>query len=145
MRPQPRPSVHDGPYWRYAAAGELRLQRCAACGHVRYPPGPACPECLAAEHSWERLSGTGELLAWTVFHRPYFPDIPVPYVVLAVRTPEGPILIGNLAGAGRADGSVLRHGMAMRAVHEHVTGPDGGWQLCQWSPAESRPSTKECA
>lgn len=140
MRPQPQPSVHDGPYWRYAAVGELRLQRCTACGHVRYPPGPACPECLAAEHSWELLSGTGELLAWTVFHRAYFPDIPVPYAVLAVRTPEGPILIGNLLGADHIE---LRHGMALHAVHEQVTGPDGSWQLCQWSPTEL--STKEHA
>jgi len=140
MRPAPQPGLHDEPYWRYAAAGELRLQRCAGCGHVRYPPGPACPECLAAERSWERLSGTGELLAWTVFHRPYFPGIPVPYVVLAVRTPEGPILIGNLAGADRAQ---LRHGMALRAVYEQVTGPDRSWQLCQWSPTEQ--STEEHA
>lgn len=131
--PAPVIGLHDAPYWEHAAAGELRLQRCTACGHVRYPPGPVCPECLAPEHSWDLMSGTGTLLAWTVFHRPYFPGLPVPYVVLAVRTPEGPILVGNLAGAPR---TALVHDMPLRAVFEHVTGPDGSWHLCQWAPAE---------
>lgn len=132
-RPVPRQGIFDAPYWRYVAAGELRLQRCAACGQHRYPPGPACPECLAPEHTWEPLSGTASLLAWTVFHRQYFPEIPVPYVVVAVRTPEGPILIGNLVAATAAD---LAHGMPMRVVYEDVTSAKENWRLCQWTPYE---------
>lgn len=132
-RPAPRPGHYDEPYWRYAAAGELRLQRCAACGHMRYPPGPVCPECLAPEHTWDPLSGTGRLLAWTVFHRPYFPEIPVPYVVAAVRVPEGPVLLGNLLGT-----DVPVHDMPLRAVHEDATAADGTtFRLCQWIPDPS--------
>lgn len=135
-RPAPRRGLFDEPYWRYAAAGELRLQRCARCGHVRYPPGPACPECLAGEHDWARLSGQGTLLAWTVFHRRYFPEPPVPYVVGAVRTPEGPILIGNVIGVPAAG---LTHDMPLRAVFEDVVTPDGPFRLCQWTPCAESP------
>lgn len=136
-RPLPRKGVFDDPYWSYAAAGELRVQRCVACGHHRYPPGPVCPECLAPEHTWERLSGTGELLAWTVFHRQYFPELPVPYTVGAVRTPEGPVLIGGVTGSG------LHHGMPLAAIFEDVTGPDGDWRICQWVPAGTTPHDEE--
>jgi uncharacterized protein len=164
-RPAPGPGLHDTPYWRYAAAGELRLQRCEGCGHFRYPPGPVCPECLARESSWEQLSGTGTLLAWTVFHRQYFSWLPTPYLVGAVRTPEGPILIGNLVGT---DAARLTHDMPLRAVFEPFgTGtpgspdnpgatapgdteditdpPGGGWRLCQWTPSEIRPHHEERA
>ncbi|MEV7007331.1 OB-fold domain-containing protein [Streptosporangium sp. NPDC051022] len=129
-RPAPQRGVFDEPYWHHVAAGELRLQRCSGCGAFRYPPGPVCPECLAEEHDWAALSGTGSLLAWTVFHRRYFPEIPVPYVVAAIRTPEGPILIGNVVGTRD---SRLSHGMPMRAVYEDVDTTDGPLRICQWT------------
>lgn len=141
-RPTPRRGVFDAPYWEHVAAGELRLQRCASCGHYRYPPGPVCPECLTPECTWEPLSGQGSLLAWTVFHRQYFPEIEVPYVVVAVRAQEGPILIGNLAGASVGE---LTHNMPMRAVFEEVTGADGPWRICQWTPAPNRSHNEERA
>lgn len=34
----------DGaPFWGYAAQGELRIQACADCGELRFPPRPAVP------------------------------------------------------------------------------------------------------
>ncbi|MES9541471.1 OB-fold domain-containing protein [Actinomadura sp. NPDC000600] len=138
-RPAPQQSLYDKPYWHYAAEGELRLQRCAGCGEFRYPPAPVCPECLDSEHAWEPLSGRGSLLSWTVFHRQYFPEIPVPYVVVVVRTSEGPLLVGNLVGASVRD---LRHDMPLRAVHEDVSTPAGPRRLCQWTP-EPHPSHDE--
>ncbi|WP_241267387.1 zinc ribbon domain-containing protein, partial [Streptomyces scabichelini] len=34
----------DGaPFWEYAARGELRIQACADCGELRFPPRPCCP------------------------------------------------------------------------------------------------------
>lgn len=126
-RPAPMTGVHDGPYWLYAKDGELRLQRCENCGAYRYPPGPVCPECLAPEHVWARLSGKGRLVAWTVFHRQYFPELPAPYVVVVVRSAEGPFLIGNLV---RADPGELRHDQPLRAVFEDTT---AHWRICQWT------------
>ncbi len=30
-------------FWEGTAAGELRIQKCNACGELRHPPGPVCP------------------------------------------------------------------------------------------------------
>jgi uncharacterized OB-fold protein len=123
--------IHDEPYWRYAAVGELRLQRCTGCDEFRYPPGPVCPDCLEPEHEWVALSGHGELVAWTVFHRKYFPELPVPYTVAVVRSAEGPFLVGNLVGAQPRE---LRHDQPLRAVFEDVLEPERSWRICQWTP-----------
>ena len=94
--PEPLRSAVDDEFWRYLEQGEVRVQRCGACDTVRYPPEPVCPACLAEDATWRLLTGTGSLLAWTTFHRQYFPTLPVPYTVGAVATPEGVIVCGRL-------------------------------------------------
>jgi uncharacterized OB-fold protein len=153
-RPGPMLGLFDQPYWRYAAHGELRLPRCVACGAFRYPPGPSCPDCLTTEHTWELLSGNGTLLAWTIFRRQYFPQFPVPHLVAAIRTDDGPILIGNLVGVAESE---LRHDMPLHAVFEDTTFdhpdlavadtaiPAGGWRICQWAPVGHPAHLKERA
>ena len=34
-------------FWDGTRPGELRIQKCNACGALRHPPGPACPSCHA--------------------------------------------------------------------------------------------------
>jgi uncharacterized OB-fold protein len=91
-------ALYDQPMWDRIAARDMALQRCRACGTFRYPPGPSCPACLAAEHDWTSLSGKGEIVSWAVFHRKYLADYPPPYNVIAVRLAEGPMMISNLEG-----------------------------------------------
>jgi hypothetical protein len=69
--PEPLRSAVDDEFWRYLEQGEVRVQRCGACDTVRYPPEPVCPACLAEDATWQLLTGTGSLLAWTTFHRQY--------------------------------------------------------------------------
>jgi len=45
-----------------ARAGELRLQRCGACGAWQYPPRELCRVCLAADLAWEPAAGRGRLV-----------------------------------------------------------------------------------
>jgi uncharacterized OB-fold protein len=96
------PAITDlnRPFWEGAAAGVLRLQRCAGCGHVRYPISAHCPVCLASEATWEPMSGRGTALSYTRFHRAYHPawEERVPYVVVLVQLDEGPRLFSTLAG-----------------------------------------------
>lgn len=134
-RPQPRIGVYDQPYWDYALKGELRVQACKHCGHLRYPPGPSCPKCLSEETEWQELSGRGTIVAWTVFQRSYFPDIPLPYTVVSVETEEGPLLIGNLVDAGGVKPSV---GVPVTVVFEDVMFGSEPGRLCQWTPANKR-------
>ena len=89
--------LYDAPFWRFLATeGRMRLQRCNDCGTWRYPPGPACPECLSPHADWAPVSGGGELLSWVTFHKQYLAEYSAPYNVIAVRLDEGPTLISNL-------------------------------------------------
>ena len=90
--------LYDLPMWASIDREQLELQACAACGRFRYPPSPACPDCLSMAFDWKPVSGKGTILSWVVFHRKYFDDHPPPYNAVAVRLDEGPIVISNLVG-----------------------------------------------
>ena len=133
VRPEPRKNVYEAPFWEHVQRHDLRLQRCAECGAFRYPPGPACPSCLSQEAEWAPLSGRGRLLSWVVFHRQYFPELPVPYLVAAVETAEGPILIANLINLGQQR---PRLDLPVRITYETArTAAGERWEIYQWEPA----------
>ena len=104
------PTVTDGnrPFWEAGLAGELRFQRCAACGHLRYPISTTCPKCLSRDASWVPVSGRGRVLTYAVFDRAYHPSREgrIPYVVALVQLEEGPRMFGDLVDAAPADVAV---------------------------------------
>ena len=90
-RPQPKLEGLAGEYYGWLARGELRFQRCGACGTWRHLPRPICPACHSSEWSWERSAGRGRVFTWTVTHRalhPHFSE--VPYAQVLVEMDEGP-------------------------------------------------------
>jgi uncharacterized OB-fold protein len=91
-------SIYDQPMWESIRARRWALQCCDGCGRFRYPPAPACPECLSMDYRWQPLVGTGTILSWVVFHRQYLAEYPPPYNVVAVQLTEGPIVVSNLVG-----------------------------------------------
>ena len=46
--PLPTPQINDEnrAFWTGGADGELRFERCQACGYYLHPPSPRCPEVL---------------------------------------------------------------------------------------------------
>ena len=99
-KPLPELSEENRPFWDGCRAGELRMQRCSACGHLRYPIAPLCPACLDEAHEWEALSGRGEVYSYVVFHQVYnqaFAD-DVPYNVALIQLDEGPRMFSNVVG-----------------------------------------------
>jgi uncharacterized protein len=130
-RPRPVMSPDDEWFWAHANRHELRLQRCVSCGRYRYPPAPCCPECLGDRAEWTAVSGHGQLLTWTRFHRTYFLGLPAPYVVVVVELDEGPLMVGN------THDELLdpRSGTRMRVVfEEHEVEGGGSVSLPQWEP-----------
>lgn len=104
---EPEPTVTEltRPFWAGGLAGELRLQRCAPCGHLRYPISAICPRCLSGEAAWEAVSGLGTVLSYTIFERAYqegWKDR-VPYVVALVELDEGPVFLTNVVGIPPAE------------------------------------------
>jgi uncharacterized OB-fold protein len=88
------------PFWEAARQHELRIQRCPDCGYYRYPPAPRCPECLAVNDDWVRVSGRGKIWSFNVYHHLFaksFAD-DLPYNTALVELDEGPRLITNIVG-----------------------------------------------
>jgi uncharacterized OB-fold protein len=134
QRPEPRKNVYEAPFWDFVQRHDLRLQRCSACGSFWYPPGPMCSRCLSNAWEWVALRGEGRLVSWVVFHRQYFPELPVPYHVAAVETAEGPLLIANLINL--RDTQLLRVDLPVRLVYETaITAAGEAWEIYQWAPA----------
>jgi len=117
----PTLSELNRPFWDGCAQGELRLQQCDRCRHVRYPISDICPRCLSPEHQWQKLSGRGAILSWIVFQRPYNEawEQHVPYNVVLVELEEGPRLFSNVVPLDRTD---LRVGMPVRVIFEQLDG-----------------------
>jgi uncharacterized OB-fold protein len=129
-RPGRRHGLHEDQLWAFVDRNELRLQR-DHTGRFRYPPGPVSPGTLDPDCTWERLSGPARLVAWTVFRRPYFPEIAVPYTVVVVQTVEGPLLVGHLPGDQSPS---LTHGMPMRLQFEDVVQDGTPTRIFTWVP-----------
>jgi uncharacterized OB-fold protein len=119
-KPLPTVDTLNRPFWDLARQGKLSVQRCAACGHRHFPPGPVCPACLGDKQEWEVVSGKGTLLSWVTFHRAYWNGFAgdLPYDVCLVQLDEGPLLVSNLVGASADDVAV---GDRLEVVFERAT------------------------
>jgi uncharacterized OB-fold protein len=120
-RPLPRPDDASQQYWQGCRDGELRMQRCTPCGHLRFPPRPMCPRCQSFECGWVPVSGRGTVYSWVVAHPPLLPafvDL-APLVVLLVELEEGDDLriVGNLLGEGPEEIAI---GMPVEVAFEQV-------------------------
>lgn len=86
-------------FWVGTARGELRIQRCNACGALRHPPGPSCPECHAFDRGHVVAAGTGTVFSHVTHHHPKIPGHALPLQVALVDLDEG---VRMVAGAAEA-------------------------------------------
>lgn len=119
-------------FWEGTAQGELRIQQCAACGALRHPPGPMCPECHAADRTYVVASGLGTVYSFVVHHAPQVPGKKLPLHLAVVDLDEGVRMIGEITGA---DPSALAIGDRVRAVFTRI---DDELTLVGWQPEEDR-------
>jgi len=92
-----------------SSAAVLELYRCDACGALHSYPRAACPHC-GGETRRVPVSGRGTVYSYTVVHRAPTPALrsETPYVIVIVRTAEGPHVMGRLEGT---DIDAVRIGM----------------------------------
>ncbi|MFM8238320.1 MAG: Zn-ribbon domain-containing OB-fold protein [Actinomycetota bacterium] len=95
----PSPVGLNAEFYEWLGRGELRLQRCTACGEWRHPPRHRCAACGSIASTWAPASGRGRVFSWTVTHRPVDPAFTPPYAIVVAELDEGPRLVGNLRGA----------------------------------------------
>jgi uncharacterized OB-fold protein len=119
-KPLPEISEENGPFWEGARNERLLLQRCARCGHLRYPISRYCPECLEEGHEWVPVSGRGEVYSSVVFHQVYNQAFAgdVPYNVSLIQLDEGPRMFSNVVGVPPNE---VRVGDRVQVVFDRVT------------------------
>ena len=101
LEPLPVPNADTSAFWEGCARGELRLQRCTACGAAQFPPRIVCAACHAEAPALEVASGRGRIASYTRVHRPPSSAFKakLPYVVALVTLEEGPRIMLGLRGA----------------------------------------------
>ena len=94
-RAKPKPTPETQHFWDGTQAGELRLQRCDACGNVYFPPRPFCASCASRKVSVFKASGKAILWSYVIHHRPV-PGFTPPYAIAVVQLAEGPRMMTNI-------------------------------------------------
>jgi len=130
----PTPDDESEGFWNGTAAGELRMQVCAACGRLRFPPRVMCPTCRSTQRRWQPVSGKGTIWSFVVPHPPLLPAYAAvaPYNVIVVTLAEDPALrlVGNLVtgpggSIGEIDPSTIEIGEPVHVVFSERAAPDG--------------------
>jgi uncharacterized protein len=119
-KPLPQPTPVSKPFWDAAKRHELHIQHCNKCGvHVFYPR-EMCPECLAPDMAWVKVSGKGTLYSYTIAQAPTHHSFSedVPYVIAIVELAEGPHLTTNITGCTP---DTLKVGMPVVVAFDDVT------------------------
>jgi uncharacterized protein len=94
-RALPEPTPETQHFWDGTKAGELRLQRCDACGKVYFPPRPFCPSCASRVVSVFKAVGKATLWSYVIHHRKV-PGFEPPYAIAVVQLVEGPRMMTNI-------------------------------------------------
>ena len=96
QRPRPALNGDNAFFFEALADGRLVAQQCSDCAQFRHPPVPCCPRCQS--FAWEAadLTGTGELITFTVLHHPVMPPFAAGYIVGLVEFVEGVRIVMNL-------------------------------------------------
>jgi uncharacterized OB-fold protein len=126
----PEPTPETRPFWEGCQAGELRVQRCAACSHTYFPPRPFCPKCANREVAWVKASGKGKLYSYVIHHRP-MPGFTPPYSIAVVELDEGPRMMTNIVDCPQTP-EALQLDMRLEVTFVPISDTIS---LPQWRPA----------
>lgn len=119
----------DQPFWDGLAAGELRVQRCAACDRWTWPPQWRCGRCGSWHMSWQAVPMEGVVHSRAWVRHPFTPEMAgrTPFANLLVELPEagGARLLGVLTGP--SDGLAIG-----TAVAGEIAQDDDGQPVLRW-------------
>ncbi len=125
---KPLPSLEGttGEFYEFCKNGELRFQRCTACGKWRHVPREMCAACHSMEWEWALSSGRGSVFSWTVVAVPLHPCFKgsTPYAPVVVQMEEGVRLLTELTDVAPDELAVdMPVEVAFEAVTDEVTLP----------------------
>lgn len=101
LKPQPRITPHNQPFWSGCNENRLMIQHCGACGRHVFYPRVCCPFCHEDRLSWVQASGRGKVISHTTIRRTHHDgfNADAPYVFAAVALEEGPCMYAQMPGA----------------------------------------------
>lgn len=117
LRPRPGISRDTEFFWDGLKAGELRIQRCAACAALHHPPKVRCPGCGGYDFGYTVSSGRATLYSFVEPCYPVVPAFDYPYVVGLVELEEGTRLLTNIVDV---DPDKVAVGMPLEVVFRAV-------------------------
>jgi len=123
LKPQPRITELNRPFWNGCNEGRLMIQRCAACRRAVFYPRVCCPFCKHGELEWIEATGRGKVISHTTIHRTHHDgfNAEAPYVSAAIALDEGPCIFAQLNGAPIDGASLIERPVAVEFVPH---GPD---------------------
>ncbi|MFI6860204.1 bifunctional MaoC family dehydratase N-terminal/OB-fold nucleic acid binding domain-containing protein [Streptomyces sp. NPDC050421] len=103
LRSRPVVNRDNAGFWEGVAARRLLIQRCTACGTLRFPWLPGCNACGSAGWDTVEASGEGTVFSHVVMHHPPFPAFSEngeggPYAVALIELTEGVRMVSNVIG-----------------------------------------------
>lgn len=126
MTPVVRPMIGRDSrfFWDGTAVGELRIQRCNACGALRFPPGPACQSCDAYDRGFVVAAGTGSVFSYVVHRHPPVPGKELPIVIALIDLDEGVRMVGEVVDVDADEMEIdMRLRVAFNRVDDDLTLP----------------------
>ena len=110
-------TTHPDTHFREGlSGGEIRLQRCDACGEHIFFPRVLCPACHGTDLSWVTASGRGEVYTYTTISQR--PEKGGDYNVAMVTLAEGVRMMTRIDG----DPGAVRIGMPVQAYVGEIDG-----------------------
>jgi uncharacterized OB-fold protein len=119
-RPQPAIGRDNAFFWEGIEAGELRLQKCNACGLVAHPPQPLCGSCGSSDQGYVVSTGRGVVYSHVTHHYPPLPGVERPHTVLLVELEEGVRLVSEWAAGVEVES--VRIGQSVQVAFTKVPG-----------------------
>src|SRR5262249_50006574 len=90
LGPVPADQADYAPFWAALRDHRLAIQRCDSCQHWIHYPSAARPSCLSSDLSFEPVSGEARLYTFTVVHREFGLNLPIPWIAAFVELAEQP-------------------------------------------------------
>lgn len=131
--PEPTTDLDSLPFWEGLKANALRLQKCAACGALRWPARAICNRCRSFEAAWVDCREDGRIASWVRTHQVFAPAWRdrVPYVVVQVVLEAQADI--RLIGGWQAD----RDPVYRERVVPRYTRRPSGTVVLDWAPREA--------
>lgn len=113
--PEPQADRDNAAFLDAWRQGRLLLQACTGCGRSFFYPRPLCPHCWSDTLSWKPVPGRGEVVSFSLIHRPNHPSFfeEVPIVLAEICVAEGVTLLARIVGAAP---NSIRSGMPVQLV-----------------------------